>query len=116
MRLGLTGACTRARRICSASGIILILLIHPGLFGRGVGEGAYCSETHNHSPSPDYGLAGIQRTAPTKLAFAKGKEKDANVLISDKALPEGAHVQMILTIKTTPDAKAVTERFELHLH
>jgi hypothetical protein len=61
------------------------------------------------------GIAG-ERSAPVKLAFAKGKDKDANILISDKALPEGAHVQMILTIKTTPDAKAVTERFELHLH
>ena len=61
------------------------------------------------------GIAG-ERSAPTKLAFAKGKDKDANVLIADKALPAGAHVQMILTVKTTPDAKAVTERFELHLH
>ena len=61
------------------------------------------------------GIAG-ERSAPTKLSFAKGKDKDANVLISDKALPDGAHVQMILTIKTTPDAKAVVERFELHLH
>ena len=61
------------------------------------------------------GSAG-ERSAPVKLAFAKGKDADANVLISDKALPEGAHVPMILTIKTTADAKAVTERFELHLH
>jgi hypothetical protein len=61
------------------------------------------------------GIAG-ERSAPVKLSFAKGKDKDANVLISDKALPEGAHVQMILTIKIAPDAKAVTERFELHLH
>lgn len=61
------------------------------------------------------GIAG-ERSAPVKLAFAKGKEKDTNVLISDKAIPEGAHVQMILTIKTAPDAKAATERFELHLH
>ena len=61
------------------------------------------------------GIAG-QRSAPTKLAFAKGKEKDANVLISDKALPAGAHVPMILTIQTTADAKPVVERFELHLH
>ena len=42
------------------------------------------------------GIAG-ERSAPTKLAFAKGKEKDANVLISDKPLPAGAHIQMILT-------------------
>ncbi|MCW1886754.1 hypothetical protein OKA04_18590 [Luteolibacter flavescens] len=61
------------------------------------------------------GTAG-ERSAPVKLAFAKGKDDDANVLISDKALPEGAHVAMILVIKTAADAKAVTERFELHLH
>lgn len=57
-----------------------------------------------------------ERANPVKLVFTKGKDADANVLISDKALPEGAHVAMILVIKTTPDAKAVTERFELHLH
>ena len=61
------------------------------------------------------GIAG-ERSAPVKLAFTKGKEADANVLISDKALPAGAHIAMILTIKTAPDAKAVTERLELHLH
>ena len=65
--------------------------------------------------SPITGSAG-ERSAPVKLAFAKGKDADANVLISDKALPEGAHVPMILVIKATADAKAVTERFELHLH
>jgi len=57
-----------------------------------------------------------ERAKPVKLTFAKGKDADANVLISDKALPEGAHVPMILVVKTTADAKAVTERFELHLH
>jgi len=57
-----------------------------------------------------------ERSAPVKLTFAKGKDADANVLISDKALPAGAHVPMILVVKTTADAKAVTERFELHLH
>ena len=61
------------------------------------------------------GIAG-ERSAPTKLAFTKGKDADANVLIADKALPAGAHVPVILMIKTTLDAKAVTERFELHLH
>jgi len=61
------------------------------------------------------GIAG-ERSAPVKLAFAKGKDADANVLVSDKALPAGAHVPLVLVIKTTPDAKAVTERFELHLH
>jgi hypothetical protein len=61
------------------------------------------------------GLAG-ERSAPTKLAFTKGKEADANVLIADKALPAGDHVAMILTIKPSPDAKPTIERFELHLH
>lgn len=61
------------------------------------------------------GIAG-ERSAPTKLSFAKGKDADANVLMADKALPAGDHVPVILMIKTSPDAKAVTERFELHLH
>ena len=61
------------------------------------------------------GIAG-ERSAPTKLTFTQGKDGDANVLIADQPLPAGAHVPMILMIKTTPDAKAVTERFELHLH
>jgi hypothetical protein len=61
------------------------------------------------------GIAG-ERSAPVKLAFAKGKDADANVLIADKALPAGDHIPMLLVIKTTADAKAVTERFELHLH
>jgi hypothetical protein len=61
------------------------------------------------------GIAG-ERSAPTKLAFAKGKDADANVLISDNPLPAGAHVPVILMIKTAPGAKPVTERFELHLH
>lgn len=61
------------------------------------------------------GIAG-ERSAPVKLAFAKGKDADSNVLISDNALPAGNHVSMLLMIKTAPDAKAVTERFELHLH
>jgi hypothetical protein len=59
------------------------------------------------------GIAG-ERSAPTKLVFAKGS--DANAFVSDKPLPAGAHIPMILMIKTAPDAKAVTERFELHLH
>ena len=61
------------------------------------------------------GIAG-ERSAPTKLAFAKDNETDANVLISDKPLPAGAHVPMVLVIKPTAEAKATTERFELHLH
>lgn len=61
------------------------------------------------------GIAG-ERSAPVKLAFAQGKDADANVLISDNALPAGAHVPMVLMIKTTEEGKTATERFELHLH
>lgn len=61
------------------------------------------------------GIAG-ERSAPVKLTFAKGAEADANVLISDKPLPAGEHIQMLLMVKPTADAKASTERFELHLH
>jgi hypothetical protein len=61
------------------------------------------------------GIAG-ERSSPVKLAFSKGKDADANVLIADNALPAGAHVPLLLVIKTSPEAKATTERFELHLH
>ncbi|MCP5532756.1 MAG: hypothetical protein H7A49_15320 [Akkermansiaceae bacterium] len=62
-----------------------------------------------------HGIAG-ERSAPVKLTFAKGKDKDADVLISGQALPAGAHIPLILTIKPSDEAKAVTERLELHLH
>jgi hypothetical protein len=61
------------------------------------------------------GIAG-ERSAPVKLTFAKGKDADANVLISDQALPKGAHVPLNLVVKTSAEAKPVTERLELHLH
>lgn len=61
------------------------------------------------------GIAG-ERSSPTKLTFSRGTGTDANVLIADQALPATAHVSVILSIRTTPEAKAVTERFMLHLH
>ena len=61
-----------------------------------------------------HGIAG-ERSKPVKLSFAKGQGEDSGVLISNEPLPAGDHVPMILVIKTRPDAKAVTERFELHL-
>lgn len=57
-----------------------------------------------------------ERANPVKLTFAKGTGDDANVLVADKVLPDGAHVAVVLQIKVTPDAKTVTERFEVHLH
>ena len=61
------------------------------------------------------GIAG-ERSAPTRLTFKRGTGAEADTLISDQPLPAGDHVPLILTIKTAPEAKAVTERFELHLH
>lgn len=57
-----------------------------------------------------------ERSNPVRLTFAKGEGDDANVLVADKALPEGAHVPVVLQVKVTADAKTVTERFEMHLH
>jgi hypothetical protein len=51
------------------------------------------------------------RSAPTKLAFTQ----DGDKLISDKAIPEGENLPTVVQIKTTPDAKAVTEKFNLNL-
>ncbi|HSI87205.1 MAG: hypothetical protein ACAI35_27265 [Candidatus Methylacidiphilales bacterium] len=52
-----------------------------------------------------------ERSAPTKLAFTK----DGNKLISDKALPAGNDLPTVVQIKVTPEAKAVTEKFNLNL-
>jgi hypothetical protein len=51
------------------------------------------------------------RTAPTTLTFTK----DGDKLISDKAVPEGNDLPTVVQIKTTPDAKAVNEKFNLNL-
>jgi len=59
---------------------------------------------------------GGDRANPTRLTFAKGEGENANALVSDKEIPAGEHVDIVLQIKTAPDAKAVTERLTLHLH
>jgi hypothetical protein len=51
------------------------------------------------------------RSAPTKLAFTK----DGDKLVSDKAVAEGESLPVVLTIKTTPDAKSVTAKFNLNM-
>lgn len=51
------------------------------------------------------------RSAPTKLAFAI----DGDKLVSDKVVAEGASLPIVLSIKTTPDAKSVIEKFSLNL-
>ncbi len=54
---------------------------------------------------------GGDRAKPTKLAFAK----DGDSLVSDKPLPEGKEVPIVLMVKVTPDAKTVTEKFNVNL-
>ena len=51
------------------------------------------------------------RSAPTKLSFTKEGDK----LISDKVVPEGNNLPTVVQIKTTADAKSVTEKFNLNL-
>jgi hypothetical protein len=51
------------------------------------------------------------RAAPTKLAFTK----DGDKLVSDKVIPEGKELPVVVQIKTTPEAKSVTEKFNLNL-
>lgn len=51
------------------------------------------------------------RSAPTKLTFTK----DGDKLVSDKAVPEGNDLPTVVQIKATPDAKSVTEKFNLNL-
>jgi hypothetical protein len=52
------------------------------------------------------------RSAPTKLSFTK----DGNMLISDKAVPEGNDLPTVVQIREKEGAKAVTEKFNLNLN
>ncbi|MFD0894805.1 hypothetical protein KBB96_04690 [Luteolibacter ambystomatis] len=51
------------------------------------------------------------RSSPTKLTFTK----DGNSYISDKPLPEGKNVPVVIQIKATADGKSVTEKFGANL-
>lgn len=52
-----------------------------------------------------------ERTSPTSLSFAKV----GDVLVSDKALPEGNNFPVVVQIKTSPTAKSVRAKFNLNL-
>jgi hypothetical protein len=52
-----------------------------------------------------------ERSAPTKLTFTK----TGKALISDAALPAGNGLPTVVQIKSSPDAKTVTEKFNLDL-
>lgn len=56
-------------------------------------------------------LVGGDRANPTKLAFTK----DGDALVSDKPLPAGDNIPVILQIKITADAKNVTEKMNVNL-
>lgn len=50
-----------------------------------------------------------ERMSPTKLAFAQADK----VLISDKPLPEGNILPVVLTIQTTPASEPIYEKFHV---
>ena len=56
-------------------------------------------------------VIGGKRSKPTRLSFSK----KGNILVSDKSLPEGNNLPIILNIKTTPKSKTVREKFNLNL-
>ncbi len=60
----------------------------------------------------DVRLIGGSRANPTRLSFVK----EGNLLVSDKALPEGNNLPVVLQIRPTPDAKTVIEKFTLNLN
>ncbi len=52
-----------------------------------------------------------ERSSPTKLSFTKS----GNVLISDGTIPAGEGFATVVQIKTSPEAKTVTTKFNLLL-
>ncbi len=57
-------------------------------------------------------VIGGDRSSPTRLSFAtKG-----NALVSDKALPSGNNLPIILNIKASSNAKTIREKFNLNLN
>jgi len=56
-------------------------------------------------------LIGGERTSPTTLAFAK----KGNRLVSDKPIPEGTSVPVVLQIVASANAPVVREKFNVNL-
>lgn len=56
-------------------------------------------------------LIGGDRQNPVRLRFTK----KGNVLVSDKALPEGNNLPIVLSIKADAKSKTIREKFNLNL-
>jgi len=52
-----------------------------------------------------------ERSAPVKMTFAKNE----TALLSEQTVPEGNNFPVVVQIKTSPDAKAIVEKFTLNL-
>jgi hypothetical protein len=52
-----------------------------------------------------------ERSAPVKMTFAKTE----TALLSEQTVPEGNNFPVVVQIKTSPDAKAIVEKFTLNL-
>lgn len=57
-------------------------------------------------------ITGGDRANPTRMTLTK----EGDVLVSDKAFPEGNDFPVVVQIKATPDAKTVIEKFNLNLN
>lgn len=71
--------------------------------------------TDNKTPVSTEGKSatatGGDRTNPVKFSFAI----EGNALVSDKPLPEGTKIPLVLQVKTTADGKPATERINVNL-
>ncbi len=61
--------------------------------------------------NPTVSAISGDRSSPTRMTF----EKRGGSLVSDKPLPEGDAVPIILQIRTTPGANNITEKFNVDL-
>ena len=52
-----------------------------------------------------------ERSAPVKMTFAKTD----TAFLSEQAVPEGNNFPVVVQIKTSPDVKAIVEKFTLNL-
>ncbi len=69
-------------------------------------------EGHIVAPGDQHiSVIGGERSNPTRLSFTKS----GNALVSDKSLPEGNNLPIILNIKASARSKTVREKFNLNL-